>query len=61
MAEFCLKCWNKIYKTNDNESKFVLSKELDFCEGCGEWKHVIVRERKDAMQKKIFSLFFPFG
>lgn len=57
MAEFCLTCWNKMYKTNDDESKFILSKELDFCEGCGEWKHVIVREREESLFQKFLSAF----
>lgn len=57
MAEFCLKCWNKMYKTNDDESKFILSKELDFCEGCGEWKHVIIREREVSLLQKFLSAF----
>ncbi len=60
MAEFCLDCWNKINETNDEESKFVMSKELDFCEGCGEWKYVIVSEKKNFWDKA-FSIFFSFG
>ena len=46
MAEFCLACWNKINGTNDSESRYIISKDLDLCEGCGEWKRVIVMERK---------------
>lgn len=46
MAEFCLDCWNKINGKNDPPEKYVLSKELDLCEGCGEWKNVIVAERE---------------
>ena len=60
MAEFCLKCWNKMNKTNDEESKFVMSRDLDLSEGCGEWKHVIICERK-SFWDKILSIFFPFG
>ena len=57
MAEFCLRCWKKMYKTNDDENKFILSKELDFCESCGEWKHVIVREREVSLLQKFLSAF----
>ena len=57
MAEFCLKCWNEMNETNDDESKIVLPKELDFCEGCGEWKRVIVRERENTIWDRLFSLF----
>lgn len=45
MAEFCLKYWNEINETDDSESQYVLSEELELCEGCGEWTHVIVSER----------------
>ena len=57
MADFCLTSWNKMNGTNDDESKFVLSKESDFCEGYGEWKHVIVRERENTFFDRLCSLF----
>ena len=44
MAEFCLDCWNRINGTDDEEDKYILSEELDLCEGCGEWKHVVIAE-----------------
>ena len=56
MAEFCLDCWNKINGTDDCERKYILSKHLDFCEECGEWKHVIIMERK-AYYMHVFSIF----
>ena len=43
MAEFCLDCWNRIMGINDSSDKYIISKDLDLCEGCGEYKHVIVR------------------
>ena len=46
MAEFCLDCWNEINGTSDPAKKYILSKELDLCEECGEWKNVIIIERK---------------
>ena len=45
MAEFCLDCWNRIMDTNDPPKKYLISKELELCEGCGEYKHVIVRAK----------------
>ena len=51
MAEFCLACWNKLNKRNEQAERYVLSKDLDLCEGCGEWKNVIVRERKSVLWK----------
>lgn len=46
MAEFCLDCWNKLNGSNDSERKYILSKELDLCEGCAEFKPIIIMERK---------------
>lgn len=45
MAEFCLDCWNRVNGTKDPPEKYVLSREYDLCEGCGEWKRVIIRLR----------------
>jgi flavoprotein len=41
MAEFCLPCLNKLDKLSLKEKDVKLSKELDLCEGCGEWKRVV--------------------
>ena len=46
MAEFCLDCWNKLNKKDFTEKDYVLSRELDLCEECGQWKPVIVRVRR---------------
>lgn len=46
MAEFCLDCWNMINNTKYTERDCVLSRGLELCEGCGEYKQVIVRERR---------------
>ena len=56
MAEFCLDCWNKINNTNDSKNKYIMSRDLEFCEGCGEWKKVIVMERN--IYDSIYT--FPF-
>ena len=56
MAEFCLDCWNRLNNTDDSKNKYILSKELDLCEGCGEWKHVIIIERR-AYYMRIIRLF----
>ena len=45
MAEICLECWRKLSDKREPRWKYVLSRELDLCEECGEWKRVIVRER----------------
>lgn len=46
MAEFCLDCWNRLMDCNDPPEKYVISGELDLCEGRGEWKPVIIRVRR---------------
>lgn len=45
MSEYCLDCVNRIWKSHLIERDFILSRDLDLCEGCGEYKHVIVRLR----------------
>ncbi len=45
MAEFYLDCWSKLNKTNYTERDYLLSDELDLCEGCAQFKRVIIRER----------------
>lgn len=42
MAEFCVDCWNELNGTNDPPENFVVSKELDLCEGCAQMKHVVI-------------------
>ena len=52
MAEFCKDCFLEINPLKENET-VVLSApdDLDFCEGCGQWKRVVVRIRR----KNIFE------
>lgn len=57
MAEFCLDCWNELNGTNDPKSKYIISKDLDFCEGCRKWKKVIVMERKYYFIRKFKVLY----
>ncbi len=63
MAEFCLDCLNRINGTNESEEKYVISRDLDLCEGCGEWKSVVVLERRACfvyiwrMGKRLRSVF----
>lgn len=44
MSEICLECLNKIMQTNDPPNKYVLSKDLELCEECGQMKHIVIRE-----------------
>lgn len=45
MAEFCLNCFNKMENANLKKRHVVLSSEEDLCEGCGEYKRVVMRLR----------------
>ena len=60
MAEICLDCWNKMNEANYNKRKYIISKDLDLCEECGEWKHVIIMERKAYYMRKFRHIIFPF-
>ncbi len=45
MAEFCLDCWNKLNGTHSTERDYILSDDLDLCEGCGQFRPVIEKAR----------------
>ena len=49
MAEFCLDCMQKINGRHYDEMDFILSDDLDLCEGCGQWKHVVVVRRRRSL------------
>ena len=40
MAEYCLDCFNELLGTKYRKSEVEL--DVDFCEGCGEWKPCVV-------------------
>ncbi len=46
MAEFCLECWNKMHHKKCGKWDVKLSWGIDFCEGCGKWKRVVLEERE---------------
>lgn len=61
MAVFCLECWNRINEIEDSAKKYIISKDLDLCEGCGELKHIVVARRKFYYLYKLGrSLMSPF-
>lgn len=60
MAEFCLDCWNKLNGTNYTERKYVMTKYLDLCEGCGKNKPVIIMERNSYYLYKLRYIILPF-
>ncbi len=58
MAEFCLDCLNKINGTNYDKSCFVLLKDLELCEECGQWKQVVVTRRQFYCTNKLVLLVY---
>ena len=58
MAEFCVDCWNRLNGTDDKEHKYILSRHLDLCEGCGEYKHIIITERNMLFKRMVRNLKF---
>lgn len=56
MAEFCLKCFNKLNDTNYQEKDVVL--EDDLCEGCAEIKPCIVTFKSRLRKQRKGLVFF---
>ena len=52
MAEFCPECLTRLNGTERAPLSYVLSRELDLCEGCGQWKRVVIRERNMVFLQK---------
>ncbi len=44
MAEYCVDCWNKINNENRSKGEYITSVECNLCEGCGEYKHTIIKK-----------------
>lgn len=61
MADFCLDCWNKLNKTNGSKRKYILSEELEICEGCGEWKRVIIAKNNSYYTYELRYITLPIS
>ena len=61
MAEFCLECWNKLNHSDYTERDYVLSEDLDLCEGCASFKPVVLCRRSflSAIVFDMRQLFQP--
>ena len=60
MAAFCFDCFNKVFNKNDPENKYIISKELNLCEGCCEMKRVVIAPKKYYYKYKFRILILPF-
>jgi hypothetical protein len=48
MAEFCKECFKRsvaVPSDGITDDMLVMSEELDFCEGCGEFKSVVLEAK----------------
>lgn len=58
MAEFCLDCFNEYVLPNGyrkrREEDVTLSKYPELCEGCAEYKHVVILDRPAPFWNKWF-------
>ncbi len=53
MADFCLDCWNEMLNKNDPASTYIITKELYLCEGCAEFKPVVIALRKNYIWRRL--------
>ena len=60
MAEFCPDCWNRINGTDDKKSKYILSEYSELCEGCGQYKPVILEIKRYYYARKLRYITLPF-
>lgn len=52
MAEFCKRCFKERIAPYELVENLVLSDDVDFCEGCGEFKQIVVCIKKITPNKK---------
>lgn len=53
MAEYCINCAKDYLGFSESElRRAVSSEEPDWCEGCGQWKQVVV-EVRPAFREKV--------
>ncbi len=55
MAEFCVKCFNELNETNYPEKAYEISREEWLCEGCREYKRVVI-----GFKTPWYEGLFPF-
>ena len=57
MAEFCLDCFNKYNDEKLTENEVILSKDLDFCEDCCQYKRVVIRISNNSLLDRFLIWF----
>lgn len=49
MTGLCVDCWNRIHSMDLKEEDVMVCKDL--CNGCGEWRHVVVIHKNTSVIK----------
>lgn len=58
MAEFCLNCYLKDFPEDENiVDRIIMSKDTGLCEGCGNFRPVVVKIKKGNINGKLRNLF----
>lgn len=57
MAELCLDCLNEFTGRKEKKQKYILSKDLDLCDNCGEWKRIVVMTKRAYYERKFKFIF----
>lgn len=64
MADFCLECFNEYVlpagERPRREKDVTLTDELELCEGCGEYKRVVVLDRPEPLLQKLFFKLYNY-
>lgn len=55
MAEYCYGCYKKYLNGKMTERELIISNYLDLCEGCADYKNVVIR------RKTVLELIFSMG
>lgn len=54
MAEICRECYLREHGDRDKD-RLIMSKELDLCEWCGQYKPVVVRIGRPSLWSLLFG------
>ena len=46
MAEICFACLNKLENNKLKKGMFIISRDLELCEECGQYKPVVIRRKR---------------
>ena len=53
MAEFCFDCFKEMMEIEDEQWRYVLTDEMELCEGCAQYKRVVIKEKFVSRLQKV--------